>query len=143
MNKQLLSVIFVLTANAVLLFHAVLPHHHHDSVACFDESKDCPLNPNHHHRNQLCDNSHDDPHNPGLCVLEQVVSVFAKKFIILKPRCPQNNDPVHYQTLFGTRLKLFAGNRSIHKIFVLEPEYLIGYTSYISVSIGLRAPPAV
>jgi len=79
--KQLLTLILLLSANTLLLAHAVLPHSHHDGMVCFslEEIMQCHhFQDNHSNRNDCCsheekDAKHHHHGNHENCDLKDVV----------------------------------------------------------------------
>ena len=64
---------FILTANLVVLFHAVLPHHHHDQQICFNEIACCNHSGSAHHYCHGHGSQHDENGSTENCLLKQLV----------------------------------------------------------------------
>ena len=138
--KKVISLSFLLFANAIILVHSVV-FHHHDSqqfaVICAENQKhDCN---EHTKQKKHCD--HENHSKNSCCVIENCLlsNLFTKtdRFKLTKPIVSNfdiiiNNIPV-YKTVQITDL---AGLP-----FRQNPFVPLFYSEFISQSIGLRAPP--
>lgn len=76
------AILFILCANIVLLAHAVIPHHHHDEVACFEV-----ITTEKHDHGHCCDHQdagHQEKHDAGTsndcCVLNDFMAIIPDNF---------------------------------------------------------------
>jgi len=130
-------------ANLVLLAHAVVPHHHHDKLVCFKHSH-C----NHdglvdEHGTNQDNHSHDGDNDHDNCVLREPIVVFSNQWksdLILNITTDLSDlDDFHYNLLNSSPdfqilvLSKFLYERGING----------SYSSLVSSSLGLRAPPVV
>lgn len=144
--RKVVALTFLLLANIIILAHAVVPHHHHNqvpvalNVAHHEHDSDAIYD--HHHHDDTAPAEHNgNSHGHGgieECLLE-------KAFIRI------GNDNQAFQSLdfdlLPCIISLFSGY-STPKIaddvglpFRQKPYLLSYHTEYISVSLGLRAPP--
>lgn len=71
--KKALALFLMIVANFILLAHAVIPHHHHDEVACFT----FPIEEHHGHECEHHDtgNKHDDDCDGDCCLLNDLLAI--------------------------------------------------------------------
>ena len=145
MIKKRAALVFIFLSNIILLASAAIPHHHHHSQICFqathcknDNSEPDNGNNNHNHE-------HDGNTGIDLCLLKQAILLPAnqekQEFRVLDPtdshscycvfQCPdiKCNDP---ET--GIPLSPLIG---------FYDRIPFSYSSCVSSSLGLRAPPSV
>jgi len=134
---------FLMLANLVLLAHAVVPHHHHNKQVCFKHSH-C----NHdgladEHGTNQDNHSHDGDNNHDNCVLREPIVVFSNQWksdLILNITIDLSDlDDFHYNLLNSSPdfQILILSN------FLYERVINGSYSSLVSSSVGLRAPPVV
>ncbi len=138
MSKKLAAHSFIFIASIILLAHAVVPHHHHQGIACV-EPVCCHDNLAHKHDTPADSHQHDSDGSAD-CLLRQIIVVSNHdKNEIDCIFCPHNH---------SVDLNFFlpyAGNEAIIPIFkriASAPDASFSFSSYISTSFGLRAPPA-
>jgi hypothetical protein len=139
MIKNLTAYRFIIVANIVLMAHAVLPHHHHQSVVCV-ESSHCRDNNNAHNHNSPEDNHQHDGNTSTNCILKQAV-------IVSSNQGKNETDLVFNSHCHSLDLHLaFTGTKDIIPIFriiALVTDVSFSFSSYLTTSLGLRAPPIV
>ncbi|MBK8807545.1 MAG: hypothetical protein IPO21_13245 [Bacteroidales bacterium] len=140
MIKKLTAYSFILLANLVLLAHAVLPHHHHEQQVCI-ESTHCDGDSEAHiHNTASQDHQHDGADNT-ICVLKQAVIVPSSqvKSINTCDNCSDNhNHDFIIHSDFGNEHSQF-----VSEVISYKPEFPSFYTTFVTPTLGLRAPPIV
>ena len=141
MIKKITAYSFIFVANFILLAHAVIPHHHHQSIICFEKTEN-------HHESHDCDFnfSAEEHHHHGntsstACVL---------KVLVLDP-ISHNKLIKNYTNLLHTQYYNFCLISNFEYTEVqsdsksLNPHtgFIPLITSCLTNSIGLRAPPEV
>ena len=131
-------------ASIVLLSHAVVPHHHHDSMACFV----LPYEGGHEH--DACvhhDTDHQEKHdtdqNNDCCILNDILAVIPDNYkqedlnfdfsLIL------NNTNCFLSMIIVPDLE--KEQLIFYKDFRQRPILVNSYEVYAAHSLGLRAPP--
>ena len=141
MIKKITAYSFILLANIVLLAHAVVPHHYHQIVACV-ESSHCPDNNVPYNRDTPEDNHENDGSSSANCILQQAV-------IVSSNQGKNETDCIfcsHNHSLDLQFTLPYNGNEAIIPIFSIVasmPDVSFCFSSYITTSLGLRAPPLV
>jgi hypothetical protein len=138
--KKAITSVFILTANIILLLHAVFPHHHHESQVCFTLShgNSCEVQigtePDHHSGNDANGDTED-------CVLKRIVALPDKTSFRVSDS-PEDT----FQILLGDATLPFD-----QQVYVPIPNWVpldpfietFSFSYLVSSSLGLRAPPAV
>lgn len=141
MIKKLTAYSFILLANIVLLAHAVVSHHHHQIVVCV-ESSHCQDNNIAHKNNTPEDNHQHDGSSSANCILNQAI-------ILSSNQGKNETDCVFYSHNRSLALDYtlsHTGNDTIIPIFRIvasAPTVSFSFSSCITTSLGLRAPPIV
>jgi len=144
MIKKRTAIFFLLLANIVILAHAVIPHHHHENQICVEINK-CQTNCDaHQHSISQKDCHHQGQNNSACCVLKQVVYL------------PSNHENHDFKCLNSTDKHLFANNfltvLNNPELFLFAPKTVSKtqiqlknsfQITFVSASVGLRAPPVV
>lgn len=130
-------------ANILLLAHAVVPHHHHNKQVCLENTHCFHDGFKDEHSTNRNNHSHDGQNSHDKCVLKEPVVVFSNQW---------KNDFKFHTTTDRSGLDDFQCNihnrRTVFLIpgssaIVPEHFYKCSYSSVVSTSLGLRAPPAV
>jgi hypothetical protein len=144
MIKKITAYSFILLANIVLLAHAVVPHHHHETQVCiekthcetdFEAHKHQPNEENHKH------NHEHDGNNGSLCVLKQaiVLPVHQSRQLDGCSDCSDNhNHDFFIFSDFG-----YVDLQPDFEVVTYIPEFSSFLISFVTTSHGLRAPPLV
>lgn len=136
--KQIVSILFLLLANVVLMAHAVVPHHHHDDHVCFE------------HNSCTSDHAHEDDNEIPLPENDDDCCLLSGK-LVFTPSAHTNEISCHFCSLTDHSqwfINLSVGNP--------EPSLLLSptplgqppfndshYLSFASHCYGLRAPPVI
>lgn len=135
----LISLIFV---NIILLAHAVLPHHHHETFVCLFD-KQCCNDCNAPEEETYCHHEHHGQNKDSEdCLLKNLVVLPAKSFKQAFQCFTYTNDYHHFND-FLIKLndeRTFFLSSSYHFPQFAEES---SYTYYVSQCLGLRAPPVV
>jgi len=139
--KKITAYSFLILANIILLAHAVIPHHHHESVVCV-EQKHCqddeiPL----HHNNSEHEHQHDGNENSNCCILKQYVVTpsFQGKQLRSCDNCSDNHNHDYY-TLSNIG---YCDLQPVSKVVTYYPVHSSYLLSFVTSTLGLRAPPTV
>lgn len=140
--KRKIALIFLFFVNIVLLAHAVLPHHHHDTYVCLFDKHNCDdcSTPE---ENTFCHHEHNNSNkDSGDCLLKNLVVVPAKslKQVIQSFIC--TTDYHHFNDILINLNKKRSDFQYSHYHY---PPFADGsdYFIYVSRCLGLRAPPVV
>lgn len=130
-------------ANIILLAHAVIPHHYHESSVCIEKII-CPNCDAHQHEISQKDCNHHDENSSKSCALKQVVFLPVNqekqdfKWVTFSNKSYQPNG--FHSILFSCEFIQFVpGIISDAQI----ASKTTSYSNFISASKGLRAPPVV
>ncbi|MDR1226446.1 MAG: hypothetical protein LBK47_06040 [Prevotellaceae bacterium] len=145
--KKAIALSFLLLAGITVLAHAVIPHHHHNQipvVVCGNHHEHKGTTPEHHHSGTYSISPCADP--DGHCDGATEECSLAKAFVKSgadKPALQSLDVNVNLLTLpcipAGYSMLQITDNGGLP--FRQKP-YLPSYhTEYVSVSLGLRAPP--
>lgn len=138
--KKITAYIIILTANIILLAHAVLPHHHHQLQICIEGSH-C----HHHHAPEPIDTSHDhEGENSADCLLKQLI-IFPSNHAKQACRCTDLTDG-HFLVLDWHAIEMQQEQESMAILEATDlefPSIVISYSHLLASSSSLRAPPAV
>ncbi|HBL77329.1 MAG: hypothetical protein A2W90_21840 [Bacteroidetes bacterium GWF2_42_66] len=138
MIKKITAFVFIVLANFVLLVHAVIPHHHHQSHVCIENSH-CQCDSETHSH---CNPEHEhDGNDSNDCLLKQVVALPSNQ---VKQECkcictdhhshPDHSSFVLFNTGAEVSIPIFYFDTSI-------PIIVFSYPSLVITTAGLRAPP--
>lgn len=144
MIKKRIALILLFVASSIWLAHAILPHHHHNSMACF-AAKHCQQSGTANSHKSGSD-SHNHNHNLSTnCVLNQS-AIFPLSIF----KCNSNFSQPNFHNIIHSVLQYFFVGLSFD--YHLYPESHTDYTNSIPTSLylsrvgesmGLRAPPSV
>lgn len=140
MIKKLTAYSFILIANLVLLAHAVLPHHHHEQQVCIEQTHCDSDQDAHIHNTPAQDHQHDGTDNTT-CVLKQAVIVPSSqaKSVNSRDNCSDNhNHDFYILSNFG-----HVDLQPVSEVVTCNPEFPSFFISFVTTSLGLRAPPIV
>jgi hypothetical protein len=141
MIKKLTAYSLILIANIVLFTHAVIPHHHHESVFCIEQmhcqGDALPHNqniPEHNHQ-------HDGNKNSTSCILEQSVVVPTTQDKNLKTfnNCSDNHNHDYY-TLSDF---WYSDLQPVSNVVTYSHVHSSYLQSFVTSILRLRAPPTV
>lgn len=135
----LLSLFFV---NIVLLAHAVLPHHHHETYVCLFDKHSCHDNDSSEVKTYCHHEHHGQNEDSADCLLKNLVVLPAKSFKQAFQSFIYTSDYHHFND--------FLINLNDERTFFLSSSYHFpqvteesSYPNYVSQCLGLRAPPVV
>jgi hypothetical protein len=141
MIKKLTAYSFIILANIVLLAHAVFPHHHHEQQVCIERTHCASDAEAHGHNTDAKDHQHDGNANSTECVLKQafVIPSSQAKFVNNCDNCSDNHNH-HFFILsnFG-----YVDLQPDFEVVTYIPEFSSFLISFVTTSLGLRAPPLV
>ncbi|MDX9880527.1 MAG: hypothetical protein RBS73_00580 [Prolixibacteraceae bacterium] len=141
MIKKLTAYSLILVANIVLLAHAVIPHHHHQSVICIEQKHCHDDTSTHEHSNAKPSHQDDGNKNSTSCVLKQSFLVPPSQGKHLKSynNCSDNYNHDYY-LLSNIEYSDLQPIFNVVSYFPLHSSYII---SFVTSALGLRAPPTV
>ena len=142
MIKKKTAIFFILLASIVILVHAVVPHHHHNSQVCIESNhcqSDC-----YDHKHNTSEHNHNGCDCSGNCVLKQAVVIPANS-LRQEFKCFVGDN--NHSSFDDFHAILFSNdfNSFVPKIISIAQIPLItsSHSNFVSVSLGLRAPPVV
>jgi hypothetical protein len=141
MIKKITAYCFLLLANIVLLAHAVLPHHHHEQQVCIERTHCASDADAHVHNTDAKDHQHDGNANSTECVLKQtfVIPSSQARFVNNCDNCSNNhNHNLYILSSFG-----YVYLQPFSEVVPYFPEFSSFLISFVTTSLGLRAPPLV
>lgn len=141
MLKKITAYSFLIIANIVLLAHAVIPHHHHHQQVCIENTHCVDDEFAHTHDSSEHNHHHDGNNSDNSCYLKQaaVISSVQSKLSHSCNRCPDN----HHHDFIITPNFEFDEFHSFSAAVSCIPEISFTITSYVTRTLGLRAPPVV
>lgn len=141
MIKKGTAIFFILLANIVLLAHAVLPHHHHEQQVCIENAHCASDTDAHVHNTDAKDHQHDGNSNTTACVLKQAILIPSAqgRFLYNCDNCSDNhNHDFYILSNFG-----YVDLQPVSEVVTCNPEFPSFFISFVTTSLGLRAPPIV
>jgi hypothetical protein len=138
--KKRIAILFVLLANIILLAHAVLPHHYHEKLFCI-ESTHCTEDATIHTQNSTEHNHQHDGTDNTTCVLNQVVIILPNQGRILNEF--ENCTDTCNHNFYITAPFEYPHLQSLPAIVSTVPKLNLFFTTFVSPTLGLRAPPVV
>jgi hypothetical protein len=140
--KKIIAYIFILIANFVLLYHAVIPHHHHDKQVCIERAHCKSDSEAHQHEATEQNHNHQHDGNSSSCILNQVfVSPASQsKQIHECSDCNDNHSHDFQFILFNVSPEtVIPSCKSVISAIEVTPLY----SSLLQSSLDLRGPPTV
>ncbi|MBE0680032.1 MAG: hypothetical protein IH592_14820 [Bacteroidales bacterium] len=144
MIKRTTAIIFLMLANILLLAHAVVPHHHHNKEICFERAHCINDDLTDDHGTNRHGHSHDGENCHDNCVLKEPVLVFSNQwhndFKLIKNTSGLSGLDDYQYNILNSRTEFLVQASS-----AIVPEHpdKCSYSSIVSASLGLRAPPVV
>ena len=138
--KKGIAILFVLLANIILLAHAVLPHHYHEKLVCI-ESTHCAEDATNHSQNSVEHNHQHDGNDNITCILNQAVFILPTQGQIFND-CENCND-THNHDFCITKAFEYQHFQALPTTVRVVPKNISFFTSFVSSTSGLRAPPLV
>lgn len=137
MFKKIIAYSFILIAGIILLAHDIVPHHHHEKVAIeHSQTVDSKTDKEHHHDFPEHKHQQDD----YLFVIRQAFVLSANLGRILDDdECIGNNGLDYF--FIHTPVFLFVYSPPDYKIPIWDKTQ--EFTTAVTYTFGLRAPPAV
>jgi len=149
MIKKTTAIAAIMLASIILLAHAVVPHHHHNKQVCLINTHCINDDITDEHGTTKKSHSHDGENNSDNCVLKESV-------VILSNQCRTdlkfNNNTSDRSGLYAFHYNLLNSSTEyssteflipVLSSFIYERYTDSSYSSLISASLGLRAPPVV
>ncbi len=138
MFKRATSIFLILLVNFITLAHAVVSHHHHNSLVCFKEQscQDIHQESDHHQE----DHKHSNELNT--CALKQAVVLPSND---IKLKCNSFDYRKDYHNFYSNLFYSKSDNSTIVPSIILakHPNRKSTYFNLLTNSLGLRAPPIV
>jgi hypothetical protein len=144
MIKRTTAYTFIILAGLLFLAHAVIPHHHHDNNICFVNKHCTNDNLKDEHGTNGKSHSHDEDDNSDHCILKTPIVLPVNQNntdfnFSNRPNGNTGHDCFYYASLnSATLLKI-----PVLSPFIFEQSENFTYSSLVSDSVGLRAPPVV
>jgi hypothetical protein len=144
MFEKQVAIFFIFLANIILLAHAAVPHHQHETQVCI-ESSHCPNDSiPHNHNTSGHNNQHDGENGSDCCHIKQLV-VVPSNHVKQEGKCSFLTDG-HFPD-YGFQAVLlnleFQHFRSTVVLNTDVPFRTSHYIVFVKSSLGLRAPPTV
>jgi hypothetical protein len=144
MIKRITSIAFILLANILLLAHAVVPHHHHHKQVCLVNSHCIDINLADDLNTNRDNHNHDGEKNSDDCILKEPVIVLTNQWKVDLRFNDKTPDQTSLDEFYNCPSHIITG--FIFPVFsrVLTSHFNNSrYSSLVSTSLGLRAPPVV
>jgi len=140
--KRIISISFIALASFILLILAIVPHHHHEGLACIVMEmceQDNQVNDEHTDHRELPDNSE---HNQSCIGESQYIAPQTTNEIKCKVFSCQNHDFTHLFPILFLAADFLIYNAGISISDFKYGEYILFYKSAEANQFhGLRAPP--
>lgn len=135
--KKIAAIVLILTANVILMAHAVIPHHHHEHAKSTTD-------PGHQHEIPHHGHERDGDQTDHLLILDEeiILRLTQGRHFINIPEL-QDNPSIQFQSI-----GLVSCYKSIGYLPVLFSDASIpliasSYICFTESSCGLRAPPTI
>lgn len=138
MVKRIISLTILLLAGFIMLAHDVVPHHHHEDTVCFTHQS-CSDHQDHEHELPLQQSDTTDE----CCPLGVKLIYTVNPNTIECPGCVSEEKPFKFNNFFLTASVtplLYLFNPLPYR---QHPPVTEGCPKRVSLSYGLRAPPAI
>jgi hypothetical protein len=142
MLKRSISRFLLILASILWLFHAIVPHHHHNSQACL-VPEPCQHDSYLHHE-ESCSHEHDN-NTTSTCVFNQLAIIpqpIIRGNSILPEPLLIDLDLDYIQAILAYTHAIVFTSLKTHPVFIHSESSAL-YLAFIGHSIGLRAPPSV
>ncbi len=140
MMRKIATILFLLLT-ALLIAHAILPHHHHDGAICLAASHCQNASQPHEHNSDENDHQHDGQKGVQFCILKQVIlSQNNHTQKIYKSVNSKTFFPIIIFAILSSGIEINSVNLSCFLYFLIIQS---NYSVFISKCFGLRAPPIV
>jgi len=138
--KKAIALFILLLANITILVHAFVPHHHHENIP-FCISSHCVDSNIAHDSSTSCDpHQHEGNSSSGDCLIDNIYTRATNDRQVLDSGDNDYTQLPHFLLLFCSDCFIKLSNTEAKKI-ELTP-YLSSYhTTFVTRSLGLRAPP--
>lgn len=144
MIKRKLAILLFTVANIALLAHSAIPHHHHGSAVCFNQSHCIPKNTNHDQGSTGHSHDNETSGTEEYCILYQVFIAPASQ---VSPGQNQVTSSADFSWTNDSFPAVLPGNIQIPLLQNIagggQPPFHDNYTCLAHRSLSLRAPPAV
>ena len=138
MLKKVTSILFAVFANAIVLTHLFVPHHHHEQEICYENTHCTNEHTNHDH----AEHEHDNSSETQNCVINKLV--VPNDLIKKQLRVSFTQKLNDFDTYKALLLSLDANKVSAPFLRgELRASKTSEYIVYASNCLGLRAPPIV
>lgn len=140
MLKKISAYSFIILANFLLFAHAVVPHHHHQSIACIGSFQSEEKNNKQNHSSQKDNHQHDD--SSVNCILKQafIVPPGNGRNEACYDSCSPNHSPdLHFILPYTGYENIISSSVTVTSDHFVS----FSFSSNVTSSLGLRAPPAV
>lgn len=141
MFKKLTAYSFILIANIMLLAHAVIPHHHHQQQVCIERTHCATVAEAHNPNTAAEDHQHDGDANSTPCLLKQAFLIRTEQIRILD-NCDNCTNNHHHDFCILANFEQ-VDFKPFSEVVVDIPEFSPFFISFVTTSLGLRAPPIV
>lgn len=144
MLKRTIAYTFIIFAGLLFLAHAVIPHHHHDNHICFVNNHCANDNLKDEHGTNGKSHSHDGDSDSDHCALKAPVVLALNQ---IRTDFHFNNISSDNSGHDGLSYAIEASTTELNILFL--PDFVFAqsdnssYSSIVSDSLGLRAPPVV
>lgn len=140
MISKITAYSFILIANLILLAHAVIPHHHHQSVVCVTETECHDDKHEHDHDFSAKEHQHDENENTSACILNQALITTSKDRLLKNcNNCSYNQNHDFY--FFSVQEKIVLQPISATETTACNLNPFI--TTYVAINLGFRGPPVI
>ena len=148
--KRIIATLFLSLAVMIIMAHAIIPHHHHQGIPVMLLSEACQKTHNHSandNHDHGCRHNHEttNSHEHGCVSIEDCL--FNNLYIHLeKKKVEKQFDDNHFSKFLKFITLLYVnpvlGTLQYRNLSFREKPYSVSYHStYITLALGLRAPP--
>jgi hypothetical protein len=144
MIKKTIAIASIMLASIVLLAHSVVPHHHHNKQVCLVSTHCTNDKSTDEHGSTKENHSHDGENNAHDCVLKEsavILSDHWKSYLKFENNRYERSglDDYHHNLLNSSTEFVIPFLFS----YIHERHPDCSYSSLITASLGLRAPPVI
>lgn len=141
MMKKIVNILFLMLTT-LFVAHAVMPHHHHNSMICIERSHCADDKKAHEHSEETNQHQHDGNKDTQTCILKQIIITNLNNQTQKVCKCVNcnNNFPIILIAILFSDFDYYSVKITDFSYFhIIQSDYSV----FVPKCFGLRAPPIV
>ena len=142
--KRITGICILVLVNILLLAHTIIPHHHHQTQVCLQNSHCQDDGIAHKHSNHEPQHEHDGKNNSDNCILKQAIVLPGNQ---VKQEFKNLNNADYHSHFNDYQFILLNTDKAVIIAFfslnTADFSFTTPFSDFVSSSLGLRAPPVV